>query len=259
MAQDMGLITDTWMTQPWMFDPTQLSNAYSNYNNAALPWPPSYNTGAGGPVNAATGQPIQSFQNWQQQNPAGMNINATPTQPQAPAAPSNPFAGVQVPQGMNTAAYQPRGGLSIAQWQALTPQQRIAASGPLGEVAAGVAATPSDSFVASHNNPSGGAPGAGSMFQGLGAAAFNQMASQGAPQAGPQGGAGAPPNNWQQAINSLANPGKPITQGANVPLVQGYQPSGGINQSFLQQAQGRPGMNANFLSALAALQNRPQQ
>src|SRR5580704_13526289 len=81
MAQDMGLITDTWMTNPYMFDPTQLSNAYSNYNNAALPWPPSYNTGAGGPVNAATGQPIQSFQNWQQQNPGGMNINATPAQP----------------------------------------------------------------------------------------------------------------------------------------------------------------------------------
>ena len=61
-----------------MFDPTQASNQFSNYNNAALPWPPSYNTGAGGPVNAATGQPIQSFQQWQQQNPGGMSINATP-------------------------------------------------------------------------------------------------------------------------------------------------------------------------------------
>jgi len=257
MAQDMGLITDTWMTNPYMFDPTQLSNAYSNYNNAALPWPPSYNTGAGGPVNAATGQPIQSFQNWQQANPGGMSINATPTQPQAPAAgPSNPFANVQIPQGQNTAAYQPRGGLTPMQWQALTPAQRSTAQGALGEVAAGVAATPSDSFVASHNNPSGGSPGAGAYLQGLGATAFNQMASQGPPQAGPQGGAGAPPNNWQQAINSLANPGRVQTMGANVPMVTGYQPSGGVNQAFLNQAGAGQGMNQGFLSALRAIQGR---
>ena len=254
MAQNMGQITDTWMTNPYMFDPTQLSNTYSNYNNAALPWPPSYNTGAGGPVNAATGQPIQSFQNWQQANPGGMSINATPAQPQAP---SNPFANVQIPQGQNTAVAQPFGGLDRQQWMALTPQQRGAAQGAMGEFQAGVAATPSDSFVASHNNPSGGGPGAGSMFQGLGYDAFNRMASQqGAPQGGQQGGAGAPPNNWQAAINALANPGKVQTMGANVPMVTGYQPSGGVNQAFLQNAGGGAGMNQGFLSALRAIQGR---
>ena len=102
MAQSMQQITDTWMTNPYMFDPTQLSNSYSNYNNAALPWPPTYNTGAaGGPVNAATGQPIQSFQQWQQANPAGMSINSTPAAPAAPQA-STPVHGV--------------GGLQPGQW-----------------------------------------------------------------------------------------------------------------------------------------------
>jgi hypothetical protein len=261
MAQDMGLITDTWMTNPYMFDPTQLSNAYSNYNNAALPWPPSYNTGAGGPVNAATGQPIQSFQDWQAANPGGMNINATPTQPQAQAAaaPSNPFAGVQIPQGQNTAVAQPRGGLNPQQWQALTPQQRSAAMGPMSQYASGLAMMPSgNNFVASGSNPSGSNPQASNAlaWMNAGGSGFNQMAGQGAPQAGQQGGAGAPPNNWQAAINALANPGKVQTMGANVPMVTGYQPSGGVNQAFLNQAGAGQGMNQGFLSALRAIQGR---
>ena len=73
------------------------------------------------------------------------------------------------------------------------------------------------------------------------------------------GGQGAAPNNWQQAINSLANPGNPETMGANVPMVTGGQPAGGVNQAFLNQAQGQPGMNPRFMSALAAIQGRPQQ
>ena len=89
MAQDMSQLTDMMMVNPWMFDPSQQSNQFSNYNNAALPWPPTYNTGAGGPVNAATGQPIQSFQQWQQQNPGGMSINATPAQPAPQAQPNS--------------------------------------------------------------------------------------------------------------------------------------------------------------------------
>jgi len=250
MAQNLGALTDTWMLNPTMFDPTQASNQFSNYNNAALPWPPSYNTGAGGPVNAATGQPIQSFQNWQQANPGGMNINATPAQPQASAAaPSNPFANVQIPQGQNTAVAQPFGGLGRQQWQALTPQQRLDASGPLGQYASGIAAMPSDPFVASHNNPSGRG-----MMVNVGGLGFNQMGGQGAPQAAPQ--ANAPPNNWQAAINALANPGNVQTMGANVPMVTGYQPSGGVNQAFLNQAGAGQGMNQGFLSALRAIQGR---
>jgi hypothetical protein len=228
MAQDMGLITDTWMTNPYMFDPTQLSNAYSNYNNAALPWPPSYNTGAGGPVNAATGQPIQSFQNWQQQNPGGMSINATPAQP--PTTPlSTPNTGFQM------GPMYP-GGPSVNQ----NPNySSLAPSGWSGN---------------SVTNPDKGS------FGGWTPAYSPQQPAQpqqDAPQAAPQ--ASAPPNNWQAAINALANPGRVQTMGANVPMVQGYQPSGGINAAFLQNAQGRPNMNQGFLSALAALQNRPGQ
>ena len=87
-----------------------------------------------------------------------------------------------------------------------------------------------------------------------------QAAPSGGMQGGMQGGGqGAAPNNWQQAINSLANPGNPQTMGANVPMVTGGQPAGGVNQAFLNQAQGQPGMNPRFMSALAAIQGRPQQ
>ena len=68
--------------------------------------------------------------------------------------------------------------------------------------------------------------------------------------------AGAAPNNWQAAINALANPGKVTTPGATVPMVTGSQPAGGINQAFLQNAGAGQGMNQNFLSALRAIQNR---
>ena len=84
-----------------------------------------------------------------------------------------------------------------------------------------------------------------------------QTSSQVAPQAAQW--RAATNNWWQVAINALANPGNPQTMGATVPQVTGYQPAGGINAAFLQQAQGRPNMNQNFLSALSALQNRPQQ
>jgi hypothetical protein len=210
MAQDMGLITDTWMTNPYMFDPTQKSNQFSNYNNAALPWPPSYNTGAGGPVNAATGQPIQSFQQWQQQNPGGMSINSTPAQPAA------------APQGSDTFN-------RAAQMAYLTGNNAYLSAmgyGPGGSVT----------------------PGSQAAQYGMGAQT---------PQAAPQ--ASGPPNNWQAAINALSNPGKVTTQGANVPQVQGYQPAGGVNQAFLQQAGAGAGMNQGFLSALRGIQNRPQQ
>ena len=88
MAQNMAQLTDMWMVNPTMFDPTQASNQFSNYNNAAaLPWPPTYSTAAGGPVNAATGKPIASFQQWQAANPGGMSINSTPGHA-LPAAPA---------------------------------------------------------------------------------------------------------------------------------------------------------------------------
>jgi hypothetical protein len=219
MAQNLAQLTDQWMVNPTMFDPTQASNQFSNYNAAALPWPPTYNTGLqGGPVNAATGKPIQSFQQWQQANPGGMSINSTPAAPGA--APQQQFGG---------SPWSPGGyGLGM---NGANPQ--IARPGTPG---------------------SGGVP----YFPQASPPWPGQMQQQ-APQAAPQAQAGGAPNNWQAAINALANPGNPTTMGANVPLVTGSQPAGGVNQAFLQQAGAGQGMNQNFLSALRAIQARPQQ
>jgi hypothetical protein len=224
MAQNMAQLTDMWMVDPTMFDPTQKSNQFSNYNNAALPWPPTYNTGAGGPVNAATGQPIQSFQQWQQANPGGMSINTTPA---APAAAPQTY-GLQPSQLAGRSPLNPSGnqafgmanwgGMMSPQAQELYRNQQFAQPGQMPGQAAG-------------------------MQQ----------------QAAPQQQASGPPNNWQAAINALANPGRVQTQGATVPQVTGYQPSGGVNNAFLQQAGAGQGMNANFLNALRGIQNRPQQ
>ena len=217
MAQNLAQLTDQWMVNPTMFDPTQASNQFSNYNNAALPWPPTYNTGlAGGPVNAATGKPIQSFQQWQQANPGGMSINSTPAQPAA-APPAGPayFGGTGL--GMNGA----------------------------------------NPAIAMPGNPgSGGVPYFPQAMPYMPNPAYQQR--QQAPQAAPQA-TWQQPNNWQAAINSLANPGNPTTMGANVPMVTGSQPAGGVNNAFLQQAGAGQGMNQNFLNALRAIQARPQQ
>lgn len=220
MAQNFGQLTDMWMTDPTMFDPTQASNQFSNFNNAPFPFPPTYNTGAGGPVNAGTGQPIQSFQQWQQQNPGGMSINATPAQPAAPQ---------QSPLLNNPGPVGP--GRMQGQYVQTNPGGML----PSGE-----------------NYGSSSPTYMPAQYQFM-----PQQQQQQAPQAAPQ--ASGPPNNWRAALNALSNPGNPQTMGATVPMVQGSQPAGGVNQAFLQQAQGRPGMNQNFLSALQAIQRRPGQ
>jgi hypothetical protein len=207
MANDPNALTNMWMTNPFMFEPSQISNQFSNFNNAAMPWPPTYNTGAGGPVNAATGQPIQSYQNWAQANPGGLSLNSTPAAPQAPQQQMQyrqTSPGGQLPSGENYGSATPTN--VPAQYAYMpAPQQQQAAA---------------------------------------------------APQAAPQ--AGAAPNNWQAAINALANPGNPVTPGATVPLATGTQPSGGVNNAFLQQAGAGVGMNQNFLNNLRAIQGRPQ-
>jgi hypothetical protein len=219
---------------PLQFDPSQWSNKYSSFAGQKLPSLAAY---AGVPTDAL-GNPIASYQAIQAQQAAA--------QPAAPAmAPSttlnsNPFAGVQIPQGQNAAPYEPRGGLSTAQWQALTPAQRGTAQSALDTVQAGVAATRPDSFVASSNNPSGGGPGAGAYLQGLGANAFNQMANQ--PAAPAASAAPAGPDMNQAYLAALSNPGKVQTPGATVP--QAPLPSGqsGVLQQFLSnwQNQGSP-------------------
>jgi hypothetical protein len=232
MAQNLAQLTDMWMVNPTMFDPTQASNQFSNYNNAALPWPPSYNPGLqGGPVNAATGKPIQSFQQWQQANPGGMSINATPAAP-APAPANTGWNQNPVGSPLNP----------MGDWTQLAPQL----PGASGQQQANYAY---NLGLGGYINPAtrqAAMPGAGGNAAGAAGAGGGAQAS-------------APPNNWQAAINALANPGNPTTMGANVPMVTGSQPAGGVNNAFLQQAGAGQGMNQHFLSALRAIQARPQQ
>ena len=256
MAQDQSQLTDMMMVNPWMFDPSQLSNQFSNYNNQAMPWPPTYNTAAGGPVSAATGQPIQSFQAWQQANPGGTTLNNTASQPAAAAAPqasaglggssfnaptaSNPYSTI------NPAAFQGSfaGGVNPA-----TGQTQMQAQRQLQNYY-----NPTPSYSAPVNGVGGGAVSYGPSPQSMGMPAPGSQQ-----QAAPQQQASGAPNNWYAALNALSNPGTPAIGGATVPMQTGSQPAGGVNNAFLQQAQGRPGMNQGFLSALSAIQGRPQQ
>ena len=212
MAQDLGQLTDMMMVNPWMFDPSQKLNAYSNYNNARIPYPPTYN---GAPVNAATGQPIQSFLDWQQANPGGMSLNSTPAQPPPTQQPDV--------MALRNAALTGQPGAAMAYGANFAPQ---------------------------------GSPGGIQQMYGQNFAAFTPQGNWATPAAAPQPTPQGPPNNWQAALNALANPGKVSTPGATVPLATSYQPAGGVNQAFLNQAGAGQGMNRNFLSALAAIQGR---
>jgi hypothetical protein len=227
------------MQSPYaLFDPTQWSNQFSNYNNQALPWPSQY---VGTPSNAM-GQPIQP--------PMGTTLNSQPAAA-APAAAaqssSSPFANVQIPRGQNTALAQPFGGLDKSQWDALTPQQRGPAQAAMQNYQAGLSMAPSDPFVASHNNPSGFNPqsaGAGAMMAN-GINGWNQMLSQpqaaAPPAAAPQG---QNTMGLNSALSMLANPGHVDTPGATVPQSSAYQPQNSVLQQFLQNwqpAQSGPG------------------
>ncbi|HEY1878298.1 MAG TPA: hypothetical protein VGG68_00045 [Caulobacteraceae bacterium] len=240
MAQDLGAFTNAWMSNPYMFEPGQQSNQFSNYNNAPIPWPPSYNVGNVGAPTNAMGQPIQSYLDWAKANPAGMTINNTPQQPQQQAALRSP-------------QYQ---GYPALQAGLLTPQQQGLYNSATEAENAGAAAAAQGSGFGSRQGA--GTPGQSQVDFGLGQM-YRNMAAQaggptGTPAAAPQ--AAGPPNNWMAALNARANPGNPVTPGATVPMVQGYQPGGGVNQAFLQQAGAGAGMNQNFLNNLRAIQGR---
>jgi hypothetical protein len=218
-------LTNQMIANPWMFDPSQLSNQFSNYNNAALPYPPTYN---GAPVNAATGKPIQSYQDWLQANPGGTTLNQTASAPAAAAQPD-----------MSRGIYSMYGGAG-------PPNLAMGQPVPLSQFAGGQYGSSGQNDIAGLMSLMGMDP---SKYAGL------QRQQQPQAQAA-QAQASGPPNNWQAAINALANPGNPVTRGANVPMQTGSQPAGGVNNAFLQQAGAGQGMNQNFLSALRAIQGR---
>jgi hypothetical protein len=251
-------LTDMWMVNPGMFDPTGWAptDPYSNYQNTRLPFPPTY---YGTPSNAATGQPIASYQ--------------------APAQP---------PQGttLNTAPQYAQ--LSPVQQAALAPAetgQMISKYGDLGMMAA-FGAMPQPGTQQWHNFFPGGdqtAPGGNSptslaaYMNALSGGQGGAQGAQGGAQGAQGGGASAPANNWYAALDALRNPGKVTTPGAQMSTggyggFGSYQPAGGVNNAFLQSrgwgptggpaatpGGGGPPTNQNFMSALAAIQGRPQQ
>ena len=161
-----------------LFSPDQWLNQFSNFNNAALPWPSSY---AGTPTDAM-GRPIQP--------PPGMTLNSAPAAAPPPAAPA--------------------------------PQQQY------GRIWEG---TGTGGAAGGQNAMGSGGPTAGqnvSQYMPIGPAPQQQAAPQAAPQA-------AAPNNWQNTIAMLANPGKVTTPGATVPAsASSAQPGPGSLQAFLQ-------------------------
>jgi hypothetical protein len=160
------------------------------------------------------------------QQPPGMTLNSTPQQPQAPAA----SAQAQIPQ------FLPYGGGSGT-----------------GGAAGG------ENALGSGQVPGGQQSLGGYMVNP--AYAIQQMQQQHAAQQAPQAAApAATPNNWQNTLSMLANPGHVTTPGATVPQAQGstgVQP--GVLQSFMQnwkpaQSGAGSGFTQNFNTILRGLQ-----
>lgn len=134
--------------------------------------------------------------------------------------------------------------------------------------------TPAQPQAPAGPSPQGGhfvSMGGGGQFTGGGQYQSGQMAGQNVlpqqqwvpdqqqQQAAPQAAAPTMPNNWQNTLSMLANPGHVTTPGATVPQAQsstGVQP--GVLQSFLanwQPAQSGPGsgFTQNFNALLRGL------
>ena len=157
--------------------------------------------------------------------PPGMTLNSSPAAaPQAPAANQGQWA-------MNNAMLNSMG-------------QAASAGGPSPQMSNVI------NMRAQNNAMYGAQPGPGGSVPT--AASF---AAQGAPQA-----AAAPPNNWQQTLGMLANPGQVTTPGATVPqAASSAQPDPGVLQSFLanwkpQQSGPGSGFTQNFNTILRGLQ-----
>ena len=208
-----------------LFSPDQWLNQFSNFNNAALPWPSSY---VGTPTDAM-GKPIQP--------PPGMTLNSPPAAPPQAAAP-------QVPQFLQTAGGTISGG-STARNMGVSD----------GNVPGGYVVNPA---YVQQQQQAAGAPSTASAGQGGGGMTMQQMLASftpiqqqwwaGAPAsekqqamntygvgaAAPQAAPQAAPNSWQNTMAMLANPGKVTTPGATVPAGPSAQPSSGALQAFLQ-------------------------
>jgi hypothetical protein len=235
--------TPTFNPNPYAnFDPSQYTNPYSPFYGRALPWPSSY---VGTPTNAL-GQPIQP--------PPGMTLNSTPQQPQAaaPAAPQvGPMTGGQYG---DWRGFVGGGAGASPQANQLAYNLGLGGLGAAGDVNPGSAA--GQAMMAAQS--------AGNQVANADKGSFGGWSPTGAmiaqPQAAPQAAAAAPPNNWQNSLAMLANPGHVTTPGATVPQAQGSTSlNPGVLQSFLgswKPAQSGPGsgFQQNFNTILRGLQ-----
>jgi hypothetical protein len=234
-----------------LFSQDQWSNQFSNFNNKAIPWPSSYvgwpTDAMGNPIGGGPSQQAQAPSASPAQSAPGTTINSTP------AGASGTFdyskmgsAGAPLQELMNN--YQ-------AAQAKLSPQQLYNQ--------AQTKAMNANAIL--FNNQ--GYQGPGTTFGAVNRPLQQQMQGyamgmgqpqQATPQQAPPSAPAAPGGlTYPQVLAMLANPGKVTTPGATVPAsATSAQPAGGVNNAFLGQAQGKPGMNQNFLSTLAALQGR---
>ena len=210
--------------------PTFQSNPYGSFD--ASQWTNPYSkfygkalpwpsSYAGSPTNAL-GQPIAA--------PQGMTLNSTPAQPQQQQQQQAPAAwGASAP---GASQINPSG-------NALMLQNEWGGFPATGNYAK----TPGGYLQSLMDNPVNGGQ---QQQQGAGAAAA---------------GAAAAPNNWQQTLGMLANPGHVTTPGATVPQAapSAGQPSPGVLQNFLAnwqpaQSGAGSGFQQNFSQILRGLQ-----
>jgi hypothetical protein len=190
-----------------------------------------------------TPNPYANFDPSQWSNPYSQFYGQALPWPSSYAGTPNNALGqpIQPPQGMtlNNTPAQPQAPAAPsdnnnAQWQAIQQANLNGQGGITSQMAAA---------------------GIGSMAQ----ANAIRAAMNSGQQAQPQAAAPAPPNNWQNTLSMLANPGHVATPGATVPQAQsptGVQP--GVLQSFLanwQPAQSGPGsgFTQNFNALLRGL------
>jgi hypothetical protein len=210
--------------------PTFQSNPYASFDPSQWKNPYSRFFGkalpwpssyAGTPTNAL-GQPIAA-------PPQGMTLNSTPAQPQQPAA-SSP--------DMSRGVYSMYGGAS--------PGLPMGQGVPLSQFAGG-------NYGSQNMNDAAGL----ASLMGLDPSRLNGFQGQQQQQAAP---AAAAPNNWQQTLSMLANPGHVTTPGATVPqAASSAQPGPGVLQSFLAnwqpaQSGAGSGFTQNFNTILRGLQ-----
>jgi hypothetical protein len=155
-----------------------------------------------------------------------------------------------------------------AQGQAIQP--------PPGMTLNQTPAQPPAAAPAAQTGPPLGSPASGLYQQGygdwsqldplLGRSSLPQAAQQQAQPAAAApaaSSAAAAPNNWQQTLSMLANPGKVTTPGATVPAApsSGGQPTPGVLQNFLANWQpassgAGSGFTQNFNTILRGLQSK---